>query len=225
MLVHDVVIVGAGLAGMRAAAGAAQGGVNAALGDDDSWEPHTFDTVKGSDYLGDQDTCEIMCKEAPGEIIWLEHMGCVFSRVDSGRIAQRPFGGAGFPRTAYAADITGHVMLHTMYEQIMRRGVTVYDEWFVPAIVVEDGRCRGVMAMDLRTGRMEAIRAKAVVLAPGGLGRVYYGFTANAHVSTGDGMAVAYRAGAALADMEFIQFHPTTMKADAILVTEGARGE
>ncbi|MBI4301006.1 MAG: FAD-binding protein [Chloroflexi bacterium] len=246
MIAHDILIVGAGLAGMRAAveasagadvalvskvhplrshSGAAQGGINAALGENDSWESHTFDTVKGSDYLGDQDAIEIMCREAPGDIIDLEHMGVAFSRTDQGRIAQRPFGGAGFPRTAYAADITGHVLLHTMYEQLLKRGVKVYEEWLVTSLVVEESVCRGVVALNIATGELHPMAAKAVIFATGGLGRVYHNFTTNAHIATGDGMALAYRAGAPLMDMEFVQFHPTTLKSSGILITEGARGE
>jgi succinate dehydrogenase / fumarate reductase flavoprotein subunit len=243
---HDVLVIGAGLAGMRAAlevarAGvdvallskvyplrshsvAAQGGINAALGDDDSWEKHAYDTVKGSDYLGDQDAIEAMCREAPDDIIELEHMGTVFDRKPDGRIAQRPFGGAGFPRTCYVADITGQALLHVLHEQTLKLNVKTYDEWFVTSLVVEDGRCRGAVAVNMRTGEMEALPAKAIVLAAGGLGRIYAP-TSNSLISTGDGHALAYRAGAALMDMEFVQFHPTTLKESGVLITEGARGE
>ena len=245
MHIHDVLIVGAGLAGMRAALAAppqldialiskvhpvrshsvaAQGGINAALGENDSWEAHAFDTTKGGLYLGDQDAIEIMCREAPDDIRDLERMGVIFSRDEQGRIAQRPFGGAGFPRTCYAADRTGHAILHAMYEQLMKRGCRVYEEWYVTSLIVEDGACRGVVAWDILKGGLTAIGAKAVVLATGGSGRVFLTST-NAVINTGDGMALAYRAGAPLEDMEFVQFHPTTLKDTGILITEGARGE
>jgi succinate dehydrogenase / fumarate reductase flavoprotein subunit len=243
--IHDIVIVGAGLAGMRAALAsppdldvaviskvhpvrshsvAAQGGINAALGENDSWEAHAFDTTKGGLYLGDQDAIEAMCREAPDDIVELEHLGVIFSRDDQGRIAQRPFGGAGFPRTCYAADRTGHAILHAMYEQLMKRQIRVYEEWFVTSLVEEGGVCRGVIAWDLIHGGLHAIGAKAVILAAGGSGRVFFTST-NAVINTGDGMALAYRVGVPLADMEFVQFHPTTLKDTGILITEGARGE
>ncbi len=242
---HDILIVGAGLAGMRAALAApgnldvaliskvhpvrshsvaAQGGINAALGDNDSWEAHAFDTAKGGLYLGDQDAIEAMCREAPGDILELERLGVIFSRDARGRIAQRPFGGAGFPRTCYAADRTGHALLHALYEQILKRRTTVYEEWYVTALVVEAGVCRGVIAWDMVRGGLRLIQAKAVILATGGSGRVFLTST-NAVINTGDGMALAYRAGAPLMDMEFVQFHPTTLKDTGILITEGARGE
>ena len=242
---HDILIIGAGLAGMRAAVAAspdldvavmskvhpvrshsvaAQGGINAALGEDDSWEAHAYDTTKGGLYLGDQDAIEAMCREAPEDILELEHLGVIFSRNKEGRIAQRPFGGAGFPRTCYAADRTGHAILHAMYEQLLKRRIAVYEEWYVTALIVEDGVCQGVVAWDLIHGGLHAIRAKAVILATGGSGRVFLTST-NAVINTGDGMALAYRAGAPLADMEFVQFHPTTLKGTGILITEGARGE
>jgi len=243
---HDVLVIGAGLAGMRAAlevarAGvdvalltkvyplrshsvAAQGGINAALGDDDSCEKHAYDTVKGSDYLGDQDAIEAMCNEAPGDIIELEHMGTVFDRKPDGRIAQRPFGGAGFPRTCYVADITGQALLHILHEQTLKLNVRTYDEWFVTSLIVEDGRCRGVVAMNMHNGDIEALPAKAMILAAGGFGRIYTP-TSNSLISTGDGHALAYRAGVPLMDMEFVQFHPTTLKESGVLITEGARGE
>ncbi len=245
MKLHDVLIVGAGLAGMRAAIAvppgldiaaiskvhpvrshsvAAQGGINAALGEDDSWKAHAFDTAKGGLYLGDQDAIEAMCREAPEDILELERMGVIFSRDAQGRIAQRPFGGAGFPRTCYAADRTGHAILHVMYEQLLKRRIAVYEEWYVTSLIIEDGRCRGVIAWDLIHGGLHAIGAKAVILATGGSGRVFLTST-NAVINTGDGMALAYRAGAVLADMEFVQFHPTTLKDTGILITEGARGE
>jgi succinate dehydrogenase / fumarate reductase flavoprotein subunit len=203
---------------------AAQGGINAALGENDSWEAHAFDTAKGGLYLGDQDAIEAMCREAPGEILELERMGVIFSRDERGRIAQRPFGGAGFPRTCYAADRTGHAILHAMYEQILKRHIAVYEEWYVTSLIVEDGVCRGVVAWDVLHGGLHAIGAKAVILATGGSGRVFLTST-NAVINTGDGMALAYRIGAPLEDMEFVQFHPTTLKNTGILITEGARGE
>jgi succinate dehydrogenase/fumarate reductase flavoprotein subunit len=247
---HDVVVVGAGLAGMRAAiaaheggadvalvtkvhpvrshSGAAQGGINAALGNEteDKPENHTFDTVKGADYIGDQDAIEILCESAPGEIIQLEHWGAVFSRQEgTGKIAQRPFGGAGFPRTCFAADLTGLVILHTLYTVCVKYDIPTYEEYFVTELIQDDhGACCGVVAYDMVHGTVEAIGAKAVVLATGGAGRVYRPST-NSHSSTGDGMGLALRAGVPLKDMEFMQFHPTTLRSNGVLVTEGARGE
>jgi len=203
---------------------AAQGGINAAIGAEDSWEAHAYDTAKGGLYLGDQDAIEAMCKEAPQDILELERMGVIFSRTPEGRIAQRPFGGAGYPRTCYAADRTGHALLHAMYEQLMKRRCKVYEEWYVTALLVEQGRCCGVVAWDLVHGGLQALRAKAVILATGGSGRVFSTST-NAVINTGDGMALAYRAGIPLEDMEFVQFHPTTLRDTGILITEGARGE
>jgi len=243
--IHDLLIVGAGLAGMRAALAApahldvaliskvhpvrshsvaAQGGINAALGENDSWEAHAFDTAKGGLYLGDQDAIEAMCREAPDDILELERMGVIFSRDPQGRIAQRPFGGAGFPRTCYAADRTGHALLHALYEQILKRRIEVYEEWYVTSLIIEDGVCRGVVAWDLLRGGLQQIQARAVILATGGSGRVFFTST-NAVINTGDGMALAYRAGVPLMDMEFVQFHPTTLRDTGILITEGARGE
>jgi succinate dehydrogenase / fumarate reductase, flavoprotein subunit len=248
MVRHDVVVVGAGLAGMRAAieasrygadvgvvsklhptrshSGAAEGGINAALGNagEDSPEQHTFFTVKGSDYLGDQDAIAVMCAEGPGDIYELEHMGAVFSRMEDGRIAQRPFGAGGAPRTAYASDITGHVLLHVLYEQLVKSGVTVYEEWFALDLVTDGDRCVGLTAWDLMHGGVQGIEAGAVIMATGGLGRMYRG-TTNAYACTGDGMSMAWRAGVPLKDMEFMQFHPTTLKANGVLITEGCRGE
>jgi|tagenome__1003787_1003787.scaffolds.fasta_scaffold20985695_5 succinate dehydrogenase / fumarate reductase flavoprotein subunit len=248
MVRHDVVVVGAGMAGMRAAieasrygvdvgvvsklhptrshSGAAEGGINAALGNagEDSPEKHTFFTVKGSDYLGDQDAIEVMCEEGPGDIYELEHMGAVFSRLEDGRIAQRPFGAGGAPRTCYAADITGHVLLHVLYEQLVKSGVTVYEEWFALDLVADGERCVGVTAWDIVRGGVQGVEASAVILATGGLGRIYRG-TTNAYACTGDGMSMAWRAGVPLKDMEFMQFHPTTLKANGVLITEGCRGE
>jgi succinate dehydrogenase flavoprotein subunit len=242
---HDILIVGAGLAGIRAAVAAgpgldvaivskvhpvrshsvaAQGGINAALHPNDSWEAHAFDTTKGSGYLGDQDAIEVMCQEGPADILELERLGAVFSRTEQGQIAQRPFGGAGYPRTCYAADRTGHALLHVMYEQLLKKGVFVYEEWYVHSLIVEDKVCKGIIAMDVHRGELHAIGAKAVIFATGGYGRVYSSST-NAAINTGDGMSMAYRAGAPLMDMEFVQFHPTTLRDTGILITEGARGE
>jgi succinate dehydrogenase / fumarate reductase flavoprotein subunit len=245
---HDVLIVGAGLAGMRAAieahgagadvallskihpvrshSGAAEGGINAALGNasEDNPELHAFDTVKGSDYLGDQDAIEILCNEAPDDVYQLENWGAVFSRTDDGRIAQRPFGAAGEPRTAYAADITGHVLVHVLYEQVMKREIRTYEEYFAWKLVMNDDRCQGVIAWDLINGGLKSIGAKTVILATGGAGRLYVG-TTNAYACTGDGMAMALRVGVALEDMEMMQFHPTTLAPTGVLITEGCRGE
>ncbi len=218
---HDVLVLGAGLAGMRAAieahdagadvallskihpvrshSGAAEGGINAALGNasEDDPEKHAFDTVKGSDYLGDQDAIQILCDEAPGDVYQLENWGAVFSRTEDGRIAQRPFGAAGEPRTAYAADITGHVLIHVLYEQVMRRDLKVYEEFFAWKLVEHEGRCQGVVCWDLLNGGLNTIAAKTVILATGGVGRLYAG-TTNAYACTGDGMALALRVGVPL---------------------------
>jgi succinate dehydrogenase / fumarate reductase flavoprotein subunit len=209
---------------LRSHSSAAQGGINAALGEDDSWEKHAFDSVKGSDYLGDQDAIEVLCQEAPGDIVELERMGTTFSRREDGRIAQRPFGGAAFPRTAFVADITGQALLHALWENLQRGGVLPYEEWFCTSLVVDGGVCRGVVAMNMRTGQFQVFSAKAVVLATGGLGRTYYP-TTNGFICTGDGMSMAYRAGSPLMDMEFVQFHPTCLKESGVLITEGARGD
>jgi succinate dehydrogenase / fumarate reductase, flavoprotein subunit len=245
---HDVLIVGAGLAGMRAAieafdagvdvaviskihptrshSGAAEGGINAALGNasEDDPEKHAFDTVKGSDYLGDQDAIQALCDDAPGDVYQLEHWGAVFSRTEDGRIAQRPFGAAGEPRTAYAADITGHVLVHVLYEQMMKRDVPTYEEWFAWKLVEDDGRCQGVICWDLLNGGLKLVGAKTVILCTGGAGRLYTG-TTNAYSCTGDGMAMALRLGVPLKDMEMMQFHPTTLSPSGVLITEGCRGE
>jgi len=249
---HDVVVVGAGCAGMRAAieafdagadvgvvsklhptrshSGAAEGGINAALGNtaEDSPEKHAFDTVKGSDYLGDQDAIEIFAAEAPGDIYQLEHWGCVFSRNDEGKLAQRPFGAAGSPRTVFSADITGHVLVHVLYEQLMKRmaqgPLRVYEEYFAWRLVIEDGRCVGVICWDLVHGGLKLVTGRSIVLATGGAGRLYRA-TTNAYACTGDGMAMALRAGLPLKDMEFMQFHPTTLYPSGVLITEGCRGE
>src|SRR5436309_7363078 len=245
---HDVLVVGAGCAGMRAAieahdlgadvaslskihpvrshSGAAEGGINAALGNasDDSPELHAFDTVKGSDYLGDQDAIEVLCNEAPDDVYELERWGAVFSRTEDGRIAQRPFGAAGSPRTVYAADITGHVLIQVLYEQVCKRDIKVYEEFFAWQLVVNDGRCQGVICWDLLNGGLKTIGGKTVVLATGGAGRQYR-VTTNAYACTGDGTAMALRAGVPLKDMEFMQFHPTTLYPTGIRLTEGCRGE
>jgi succinate dehydrogenase / fumarate reductase, flavoprotein subunit len=245
---HDVLVVGAGCAGMRAAieahdagadvaliskihptrshSGAAEGGINAALGNasEDNPEIHAYDTVKGSDYLGDQDAIEILCNEAPGDVYQLEHWGAVFSRTEDGRIAQRPFGAAGAPRTAYAADITGHVLIQVLYEQVMKRDLLVYDEYFAWRLVLNDDRCQGVICWDLMNGGLKVIGAKTIILCTGGAGRLYIG-TTNAYACTGDGMSMAMRVGVALKDMEMMQFHPTTLAPTGVLITEGCRGE
>jgi succinate dehydrogenase / fumarate reductase flavoprotein subunit len=245
---HDVLVVGAGLAGMRAAieafdigadvaivsklhpvrshSSAAEGGINAALGNasEDSPDEHAYDTVKGSDYLGDQDAIQVLCDEAPGDVYQLENWGAVFSRTGDGKIAQRPFGAAGEPRTAYAADITGHVLVQVLYEQVMKRGIRVYEEYFAWKPLVDDGRCRGVICWDLINGGLQTIGAKTVILCTGGAGRLYVG-TTNAYSCTGDGMAMALRAGVPLKDMEMMQFHPTTLAPSGVLITEGCRGE
>ncbi|SFM55475.1 FAD-dependent oxidoreductase [Methanolobus profundi] len=246
MIDHDIIVIGGGLAGLRAAleayklgadvaviskvypirshSGAAQGGINASLGSDDSWEGHAFDTVKGSDYLADQDTVEVLCKEAPERVIEMENWGCNFSRQENGRIAQRPFGGAGFPRTCFAGDRTGHNLLHTLYEQVLRYKIKVYNERLVTKLVTDNGKCTGCIAMDLADSELEVFRAKATIFATGGYGRIYQRST-NAIINRGFGISLAYNAGVPLEDMEFVQFHPTTLWGTNILITEGARGE
>ncbi len=211
---------------VRSHSGAAEGGINAALGNasEDDPEKHAFDTVKGSDYLGDQDAIEVLCNEAPRDVYELEHWGAVFSRTEDGRIAQRPFGAAGEPRTAYAADITGHVLVHVLYEQVMKRDIPTYEEWFAWKLVEDDGRCQGVIAWDIVNGGLKSVGAKTVILATGGAGRLYRG-TTNAYACTGDGMTMALRLGVPLKDMEMMQFHPTTLSPTGVLITEGCRGE
>jgi succinate dehydrogenase / fumarate reductase flavoprotein subunit len=246
---HDVLIIGAGLAGQRAALAAAQagatvgivskvhpvrshsvaaaGGINAALNPEDSWESHAYDTVKGSDYLGDQDAIEIMAREAPDEILWQEHAGVTFHRDDTGHLGTRAFGGASAARTYYVADITGQAILHVLYEQLMKHHEQLdrYEEWFTTDLLQDDeGRCVGAICRDLRDGRLEVFNAKAVILASGGAGQVYRP-TTNGLIVTGDGIAQAYRIGARLMDMEMVQYHPTTLQGNGLLITEGARGE
>ena len=250
MLNHDILIVGGGLTGLRAAVGlcdqfnvgliskvyptrshsiAAQGGINAALTNnpdsrDDSWEKHTFDTIKGSDFLADQDAVEIMCKEAIKIVYEMEHWGCPFSRLPDGRIAQRPFGGAGYPRTCYSSDITGHVLLNTLYERAVAKGVRIYPEWFVAGLCIDEGQCHGVVSLDMQTGELIPVAARAIFFGTGGYGRVYQHST-NALINTGSGIGMAYTAGAPLKDMEFVQFHPTSLIGTNILMTEACRGE
>ncbi|MFX1481578.1 MAG: FAD-binding protein [Promethearchaeota archaeon] len=210
---------------LRSHSVAAQGGINASLGKDDSWEAHAFDTVKGSDYLADQDVVETLTKEAPRAVIENERWGTAFSRTSDGKIAQRPFGGAAFPRTCYAADRTGHNLLHTTFEQALRRGIKIYSEWYVTSLVKsKNGRICGLTALDIASGEVHGFAAKSVVIASGGFGRVYAHST-NALINTGDGCALALRVGAPLKDMEFVQFHPTCLHGSSILITEGARGE
>jgi succinate dehydrogenase / fumarate reductase flavoprotein subunit len=245
---HDVLVIGAGLAGQRAAlaaaeegasvgilskvhpvrshSNAAQGGINAALNPEDTWESHAFDTVKGSDYLGDQDAIEIMCRAAPQEILDLEHLGVTFHRNEEGRLGTRAFGGASAARTYYVADITGQAILHVLYEQLMKHDeIYRYEEWFNTALVRDEyGHIAGVVARNMRDGQMELFGGKAVILATGGNGQIYNP-TTNALICNGDGIALAYRAGAPLMDMEMVQYHPTTLQGNGLLITEGARGE
>ncbi len=251
---YDVVIVGAGLSGLRAAielgegtrvavlskvfatrshSGAAQGGIGAALGneEEDNWEWHMFDTVKGSDYLGDQDAIEIMTRDAPKIVYELEHMGVPFNRTPEGRIAQRAFGGhtrdfgkAAIKRACFAADRTGRVILDTLWEKCLQRGIHFFNEFQLLSLIISDGWCCGLTAYELATGKIHVFNAKAVLLATGGAGKVFK-TTSNAMASTGDGMAIAFRAGAPLEDMEFIQFHPTGIYKLGILISEAARGE
>ncbi len=247
MLEHDVLVIGAGLAGMRAAiaaqaggantaiiskvhpvrshSNAAQGGINAALTDrGDEWEDHAYDTVKGSDFLGDQDAIEVMCKSAGQALIDMEHMGVTFNRDDEGRLGTRAFGGQRRARTFFVGDFTGQALLHVMFEQLIKSGIRSYEEWFVTSLIQEDGRVCGVMALEIRTGQIQAIRAKAVIFCTGGSGRLFEPST-NALIVTGDGMALAYNAGVRLMDMEMVQYHPTTLTGSGVLISEAARGE
>ena len=211
---------------VRSHSNAAQGGINAALTDrGDKWEDHAFETIKGSDYLGDQDAIEVLAREAGQDIITLEHMGVIFNRHDDGHLGARRFGGQKKARTFFVSDFTGQAMLHVLYEQIMQAKIPVYEEWFATSLVKDDhGRCAGLAAFEIRSGNFALFRAKAVIMASGGLGRVYEP-TTNALICTGDGMALAYRAGAPLMDMEMVQYHPTTLKGKGLLITEAARGE
>jgi succinate dehydrogenase / fumarate reductase flavoprotein subunit len=251
MLEHDVIIIGGGLAGCRAAVEiartdpklniavvakthpirshsvAAQGGIAATLKNvdaADSWEAHAFDTVKGSDYLADQDAVEILTREAPEVVIDLEHMGVMFSRLDDGRIAQRAFGGHSHNRTCYAADKTGHAILHELVSNLRRYNVHIYDEWYVMRLIVEDEEAKGVVMYRILDGHIEVVRAKAVMFATGGYGRAY-NTTSNDYASTGDGLAMTAQAGLPLEDMEFVQFHPTGLYPVGVLISEAVRGE
>ena len=247
MLEHDVLIVGAGLAGMRAAiaardsganaaiiskvhpvrshSNAAQGGINAALTDrGDNWEDHAYDTIKGSDFLGDQDAIEVMCRAAGQSLIDMEHMGVTFNRDDEGKLGTRAFGGQRVARTFFVGDFTGQALLHVMFEQLVKSGVQSYEEWFVTSLIMEDGKISGVTALEMRTGQLHAIRAKTVILCTGGCGRLFEPST-NALIVTGDGMGLAYNVGARLMDMEMVQYHPTTISGSGVLLSEAARGE
>ena len=210
---------------VRSHSNAAQGGINAALTDrGDKWEDHAFDTIKGSDYLADQDAVEVMAQEAGAEVIGMEHMGAAFNRGEDGRLGVRNFGGQRDARTFFIADFTGQALLHVLHEQVLKSGVRVYEEWFVTTLVMDEGRCTGAVAMDMRTGEIHYMRAKAVIMASGGLGRVFEPST-NALICTGDGIAQAYQAGAGVMDMEMVQYHPTTLKNNGALMSEAARGD
>jgi succinate dehydrogenase / fumarate reductase flavoprotein subunit len=247
MYEHDVLIIGGGLAGLRAAvevtragadvaviskvhpvrshSNAAQGGINAPLTDrGDDWEGHAYDTIKGSDFLADQDAVEVMSTEAGEAVLELERMGVIFSRGEDGKLGTRAFGGQKVARTFFVGAITGSAILHVLFEQSLKLGLNVYEEWFVTKLIIEDGVCRGVVAIDLKTGEMHTIKAKAVIMAAGGAGRVFEPST-NALICTGDGLSLAYRAGVPLMDMEMIQYHPTTLARTGILMSEAARGE
>ncbi|AXR78590.1 FAD-binding protein [Natrarchaeobaculum sulfurireducens] len=253
MYEHDVIVVGAGGAGLRAAiaaheagadtalvtklhpvrshTGAAEGGINAALQEGDDWELHAYDTMKGSDYLGDAPAVETLAQDSPEDTMRLEHWGMPFSREEDGRVSQRPFGGLSYPRTTYAGAETGHHLLHVMYEQVVKRGIQVYDEWYVMNLATSDEpdpndrTCHGVVAYDVQSGNIEGFKANdGVILATGGPGQAF-DHTTNAVSCTGDGHAIAYRAGVPLEDMEFIQFHPTSLPSTGVLISEGVRGE
>ena len=247
MNTYDLLVIGAGLAGLRAAieatnlglkvaivskvhpvrshSNAAQGGINAPLTDrGDDWEDHAYDTIKGSDFLADQDAVEIMSREAGDAVITLEHMGVIFNRGDDGKLGTRRFGGQKQARTFFVGAITGSAILQVLYEQALKYSLTVYEEWFVTSLVQDDGEVKGVIAIDNRTGELHPIGAKAVIMASGGAGRIFEPST-NALICTGDGLALSWRAGAPLMDMEMIQFHPTTLAGSGILLSEAARGE
>ena len=243
---YDAVIVGSGLAGLAAAkelteagkktavitklhplrshSGAAQGGINAALGAEDSTELHEFDTVKGSDYLADQDCVELMCSKAPETIRWAERMGTVFSRDEKGDIAIRPFGGQSKPRACYAKDRTGIALLQAIYEQAFRAGVEIFDEWYAADLIYKDGKVSGVAAYDIRNSEPAIFNAKVTMFATGGHGRAYR-FNSNAHANTGDSLSIVARHGLPLEDMEFVQFHPSGLGGSGVLISEAARGE
>jgi len=243
---YDAIVVGAGLAGCAAArelqqagkkvavitklhplrshSGAAQGGINAAFSDEDSVELHEFDTVKGSDYLADQDAVEFMCSNAPETIRWVEKMGAAFSRTPDGKIAQRPFGGQSSPRACYAKDRTGLTLLQTIYEQAARIGVKFWDEWYAADIIYKDGKVSGVIAFNIRDMQMAIFNAKSVMFATGGYARTYK-INSNAHANTGDGLSIVARHGLPLEDMEFVQFHPSGLSGNGVLISEAARGE
>ena len=247
MYEHDILIIGAGLAGLRAAvegvrnglnvavvskvhpvrshSNAAQGGINAPLTDrGDDWEGHAYDTIKGSDFLADQDAVETMSREAGEAVIELERMGVIFTRGEDGKLGSRRFGGQKVARTFFVGTITGSALLHVLYEQSLKLGLNVYEEWFVTKLILEDGVCRGVVAYDIKNGELHTIKAKAVIMASGGNGRVFEPST-QALICTGDGIALAYKAGVPLMDMEMVQYHPTTLARTGILMSEAARGE
>ncbi|MCJ7699916.1 FAD-binding protein, partial [Candidatus Bathyarchaeota archaeon] len=246
---HDILIIGAGLAGLRAAVAAAdvdnkldiaviskhhplrshsvcaQGGTGAVTNEKDSFDLHAYDTVKGADFLADQDVVEFFVRRAPREIVLIEHWGCPWSRTKEGKIDQRAFGGHTYPRACFAADMTGFHEMHALYGKATAyANLKFYDEWFVTSIIVENNTVTGLTAIEMKTGEMSTFKAKAIIMASGGHERIYE-FTTFSHTTTGDGMAMAYRAGAALEDMEFVQFHPTGLVPPGVLITEGARGE
>ena len=248
-LTHDIVIIGAGITGLRAAIAAAefnddidvavvskvypirshsvcaQGGTAAVMKKGDSHDLHAWDTVKGSDFLADQDIVDFFVKNAPREIITLDHWGCPWSRTPDGKIDQRPFGGHSFPRACLAADMTGLVEMHTLYgKAVLEENITFYNEWFVTSLIIEQNITKGLTVIDMTSGEIYAINTKAIIMATGGYERIYE-FTTFSHTSTGDGMAIAYRSGLPLKDMEFVQFHPTALIPSGVLITEGARGE
>lgn len=245
----DVLIIGAGGAGLRAAIAvvetnpdlkvgviskvypmrshtvSAEGGAAAVIKDNDSLEHHAYDTISGGDWLSDQDAVELFVKEAPKEMIRLEHWGCPWSRQEDGKVAVRPFGGMKKERTWFAADKTGFHMLHTLFQTTLKHDKLLrFDEWFATSLLVEDGRCQGAVAMEIATGKIAAVKARSVIICTGGAGKVFP-FTTNANIKTGDGMALAYRAGVPLKDMEFVQYHPTGLPFTGILITEASRAE